>query len=90
MKIPSRVVISELNESYAEKLFELAAASVLPKAVRQTLTLAGNEILMLRKMLDTSRSLHSDAVSYIEELEVKMRGRGRHAVTWGSSDNDAV
>lgn len=75
--------VPELAASYAEDLAEISKLRSLPTDARKRILLAHNEIVMLRKMLDTTKEQLSDAVDFIETLERKTRPRGRHARVWG-------
>lgn len=86
MTVPGKHVVEELATTHAEELFELATKGKLPESARHTCVMAANEIVMLRKLLDTSRKMYSDAVMFIEDLESRHRGRGRYPAPWGKDD----
>jgi len=70
---PWTFIVPDLGGSYAEDLREISQLRSLPNDAQRKLMLAANEIVMLRKLLDTTRTMYSDAILHIEELELHDR-----------------
>jgi hypothetical protein len=90
-KGPWTFIIPDLGGSYVDDLRDISQHRSLPVDAKRKLTLAANEIVLLRQVLDTTRTMYSEAVLHIEELEMSDRRReGRRLAKQERRSADAV